>query len=143
MTVILAGICTLAQQLHAINANPEAYRPERCPYCGCTRLWRHGHIFISLLMTSLHHAMNLAALNVTYLFQSKNSFGMTAFIPNLFAWLQAPFAGVTLRSHCCPVSQAFGKQELSLSVRPHRGGTNSFYPLAGNPEAPEFSSAQG
>lgn len=43
MSVILAGICTLTQHLHEINANPEAYRPERCPYCGCTGLWCHGH----------------------------------------------------------------------------------------------------
>lgn len=42
MALIVAGISSLAQHLQQLNTNPEAYRPERCPYCGCITLWGHG-----------------------------------------------------------------------------------------------------
>jgi len=42
MAIILAGICSLVQHIQQLNSNPEAYRPERCPHCGCSRLWCHG-----------------------------------------------------------------------------------------------------
>ena len=43
MTLILAGIHSLAQHLQELNTNPQAYCPERCPYCGLAGLWCHGY----------------------------------------------------------------------------------------------------
>ncbi len=42
MALILAGIYSLAQHLQQLDSNPEAYRPERCPHCGCAGMWCHG-----------------------------------------------------------------------------------------------------
>ena len=42
MTIILAGVRSLADHLRTIEFNPEVYRPKHCPTCaGCT-LWGHG-----------------------------------------------------------------------------------------------------
>lgn len=43
MALILAGIYSLAQHLQQLNLNFEAYRPERCPHCGCAGMWYHGY----------------------------------------------------------------------------------------------------
>ena len=42
MTLILAGVQTLLQHVHHIHAQPEDYRPARCPQCGKRGLWCHG-----------------------------------------------------------------------------------------------------
>ena len=42
MTLILAGIRSLAEHLHTLHVNPEAYRPEQCPACAHATVWSHG-----------------------------------------------------------------------------------------------------
>lgn len=42
MTLIRAGIRSLAEHLHTLHVNPEAYRPEQCPACAHGTVWCHG-----------------------------------------------------------------------------------------------------
>ena len=42
---IVAGITDLAQHIEALSQTPERYRPQRCPHCGVSRVWEHGHYF--------------------------------------------------------------------------------------------------
>ena len=42
MVIIVPEIHTLEQHLHQLDADPEFYRPDRCPHCGCAGLWFHG-----------------------------------------------------------------------------------------------------
>jgi transposase-like protein len=42
VTIILAGIRSLADHLHTMQVNPEAYRPEQCPCCAHGPVWNHG-----------------------------------------------------------------------------------------------------
>jgi hypothetical protein len=42
MRRILATITTLDQHEEALRTDPEAYRPQACPHCGLSGLWRHG-----------------------------------------------------------------------------------------------------
>ena len=42
MTLILAGIRSLAEHLRTLQLNPEAYRPEQCPACAHGTVWCHG-----------------------------------------------------------------------------------------------------
>ena len=39
---IVASITTLDQHLEAVGATPEIYRPDACPHCRLSGLWRHG-----------------------------------------------------------------------------------------------------
>ena len=39
---ILPAIESLDQHLYHLEQHPEAYRPERCPHCGLSGVWRHG-----------------------------------------------------------------------------------------------------
>lgn len=43
MTIILAEILSLFQYIKILIHAPEQYRPNRCPGCGKSGLWRHGH----------------------------------------------------------------------------------------------------
>ena len=42
---IVAGITDLAQHIEALSRTPERYRPQRCPHCGISRVWGHGHYY--------------------------------------------------------------------------------------------------
>ncbi len=42
MKLILSDIHNLDQHLSTFLNDPERYRPERCPHCGKSGLWRHG-----------------------------------------------------------------------------------------------------
>ena len=42
---IVAGITDLAQHIEALRRTPERYRPQRCPDCGFSRMWGHGHYY--------------------------------------------------------------------------------------------------
>jgi len=39
---ILPDIMTLIQHINLLESEPEKYRPDKCPYCGYAKLWRHG-----------------------------------------------------------------------------------------------------
>ena len=39
---IVASIITLDQHLEAVVATPDVYRPDACPHCRLSGLWRHG-----------------------------------------------------------------------------------------------------
>lgn len=39
---IVSTITSLDQHIHAVEHNPDVYRPPRCPHCGLGVLWRHG-----------------------------------------------------------------------------------------------------
>jgi hypothetical protein len=42
MQRIVASVTTLGQHLEALDTNPEVYRPQACPHCQLSGLWRHG-----------------------------------------------------------------------------------------------------
>ncbi len=42
MALILPGIHSLEQHHRRLQAQPEDYRPERCPHCGKAGVWCHG-----------------------------------------------------------------------------------------------------
>lgn len=42
MNRILASITTLTQHLEVVASNPDAYRPQSCPYCALGGMWCHG-----------------------------------------------------------------------------------------------------
>jgi transposase-like protein len=43
MLRIVSLIASLQQHLDELERAPAAYRPPRCPHCGLTGLWGHGH----------------------------------------------------------------------------------------------------
>jgi len=43
MARMLPGIDTLDQHQERLRDDPDAYRPEHCPYCGMGGLHCHGH----------------------------------------------------------------------------------------------------
>ena len=45
MALIIPAIRSLVEHTKMLQTNPEAYRPESCPYCGKAGLWCHGHYF--------------------------------------------------------------------------------------------------
>lgn len=45
MAHIVPDIISLMQYLSLLDNNQEAFRPEKCPHCGKTHLWRHGVYF--------------------------------------------------------------------------------------------------
>ncbi len=43
MTIILPEIHSIEQHIQQLQSNPESYRPQKCPGCGNTGVWCHGH----------------------------------------------------------------------------------------------------
>jgi transposase-like protein len=39
---IVSSIKSLQQHIEMLFQTPEVYRPQACPHCGLSRLWRHG-----------------------------------------------------------------------------------------------------
>ena len=42
MTRMVSGIDSVEQHLEQLRADPEVYRPERCPHCGKAGMHQHG-----------------------------------------------------------------------------------------------------
>lgn len=42
MRNILSGILLLIQHIQLLNVDAEQFRPNQCPHCGKSGLWRHG-----------------------------------------------------------------------------------------------------
>jgi hypothetical protein len=45
MRPILQGITNLKQHKAKVLSDPDAYRPDRCPYCSKEGLWHYGRYF--------------------------------------------------------------------------------------------------
>jgi len=45
MRPTLQGITTLKQHNAKVLSDPDAYRPDNCPYCSKEKLWRNGRYF--------------------------------------------------------------------------------------------------
>jgi len=45
MSRIVPDISTLQQHQQQITIAPQRYHPDRCPHCGCGKLWGHGRYF--------------------------------------------------------------------------------------------------
>ena len=43
MRIILPEIISLSQHNNLLEVEPEKFRPERCPTCGKSGLWKHAH----------------------------------------------------------------------------------------------------
>lgn len=43
MVCIVAGILLLAQHIKTLQKTPEYYSIDRCPHCGKSGVWHHGH----------------------------------------------------------------------------------------------------
>jgi Domain of unknown function (DUF6431) len=45
MPCIVSDIHSLSQHLETVQKTPETYRQEKCPFCGKSGVWRHGHYY--------------------------------------------------------------------------------------------------
>ncbi len=43
MMIILPEVHSLEQHIQQFQSNPESYRPQQCPGCCNSGVWRHGH----------------------------------------------------------------------------------------------------
>ncbi len=58
MTCIVSEIHSLLQHLEALKQNSEVYRQERCPCCGKSGVWRHGHYHRKSIRNGLEEGLS-------------------------------------------------------------------------------------